>query len=125
MITGKITWMDLTVENAEQLRDFYSIVVGWKPSPVNMGNYDDYSMLTADEQPAAGVCHARGPNAELPPQWLIYINVDNIENSIAKCRELGGEIITGPKNMGDYGRFCVIKDPAGAVCALFEPRNKE
>jgi hypothetical protein len=23
--------------------------------------------------------------------------------------------------MGNMGRFCVIEDPAGAVCALFEP----
>ncbi len=32
-----------------------------------------------------------------------------------------GKIISGPKDMAGYGRFCTIEDPAGAVCALFEP----
>jgi predicted enzyme related to lactoylglutathione lyase len=27
----------------------------------------------------------------------------------------------GPKDMSGYGKFCVIEDPAGAVCTLFEP----
>lgn len=120
---GKITWMDLTVENAEEVRDFYSKVVGWTPSPVSMGNYNDYNMLIPDsENPAAGICHARGPNASLPPQWLLYINVENIDKSVANCRELGGIIVVETKSMGDYGRYCVIKDPAGAVCALIEPK---
>ncbi|MGB6336961.1 MAG: VOC family protein, partial [Thermoanaerobaculia bacterium] len=36
---GKIGWTDLTVENADDVRDFYTAVVGWKPSPVDMGGY--------------------------------------------------------------------------------------
>jgi hypothetical protein len=26
--------------------------------------------------------------------------------------------------MGTNGRFCVIEDPAGAICALFEPAKR-
>ncbi|QQS36314.1 MAG: VOC family protein [Ignavibacteriales bacterium] len=119
--TGSVTWNDLTVENAEEVREFYSKVVGWKYEEVKMGNYSDFSMLTPSEGKAvAGICHARGVNAGLPPQWLIYITVDDIEKSIKNCIELGGSLIAGPKNMGEQGRYCVIKDPAGAVAALFQ-----
>ena len=45
---GKIGWTDLTVDNADEIRDFYTTVVGWKPSPVDMGEYSDYSMVTPD-----------------------------------------------------------------------------
>lgn len=121
---GTITWFDLTVPNAEEVRDFYKKVVGWKASPVSMGDYDDYTMSSPESDNAvAGVCHARGGNAGLPPQWLIYITVENVDESAERCVELGGKIISDPKDMGEYGRYCVIQDPAGAVVALFAPKS--
>jgi len=115
---GTVGWRDLTVNEAGTLRDFYCAVVGWEPSPVNMGEYDDYSMVVPDTGEAvAGVCHARGPNAKLPPQWLIYIRVDVLDESMKRCVERGGEVIDGPRSMGER-RFCVIRDPAGAVTGL-------
>ena len=68
----------------------------------------------------AGVCHARGSNANLPAQWLVYIVVEAVDRSLEECVGLGGEVVAGPRSMG-AGRFCVIKDPAGAVCALVQP----
>src|SRR5262249_25175990 len=77
---GSITWTDLTVENAEQIRDFYSAVVGRTTSGVDMGGYNDFNMNDLETgNPIAGVCHARGGNADLPPVWLIYVNVEDIE----------------------------------------------
>ena len=120
---GTIGWRDLTVPDAESVRDFYEAVAGWKASPVSMGEYDDFSMFPAgDEAEAvAGVCHARGVNADLPAQWIIYILVEDLEASVAACREKGGAIIVGPVSMGEMGRYCVIRDPAGAIAGLFCP----
>lgn len=118
---GSIIWNDLTIENAEEVSKFYSEVVGWKSEPVNMGDYHDYNMLRPeDDVTGAGICHARGVNKNLPAQWLIYIAVENLDQSITRCLELGGKVIVPVKLMKGYGRHCVIQDPAGAVCALFE-----
>ena len=118
---GTIGWHDLTVPAADEVRDFYAEVVGWKWSPVDMGGYSDYTVLTPGTGDAVGgVCHAQGTNAGLPPQWLMYIIVADIDASIASTKRLGGSVIAGPKNMG-ASRYCVIKDPAGAVCALYQP----
>ena len=122
-LPGTIVWTDLTVANAEKVRDFYHEVVGWEPSSVSMGEYEDFSMNTSGGMPVAGVCHARGPNANLPPQWLIYVTVDDLDRSIDACGKLGGEVVAGPKKMGEHGRYCVIRDPAGAVAALIEPQG--
>jgi predicted enzyme related to lactoylglutathione lyase len=122
---GTIIWTDLTVENADGLREFYADVAGWESSPVSMGEYDDFNMTSPTTgQPVAGICNARGSNAELPPQWLIYITVEDVEASAARCEALGGKILVGPKGMGTYGRYCVIQDPAGAVSALFTPASE-
>jgi len=117
---GKIGWMDLTVPEAGAVRDFYQAVVGWRSEGVAMGGYDDYCMLPEEGGPVAGVCHARGVNAGLPAQWLIYITVANLEQSLAAVRAGGGEVVRPTKSLGGHGRFAVVKDPAGAVCALFE-----
>ena len=118
---GTIVWRDLTVDDAEDIRDFYRAVVGWHAEPVEMDNYSDFSMVPPGSSEAiAGVCHARGSNADLPPQWLLYIVVADLEASMQKCLELGGDVVVDPRPLSG-GRFCVIRDPAGAVCALYGP----
>lgn len=118
--TGTIGWIDMTVDDAPRIRDFYEKVVGWTHEAVPMGEYSDYSMTAADGQPVSGVCHARGSNAELPGGWLIYITVDDIDASVAACEANGGDVIVPVRGMGG-ARFCVIRDPAGATAALYQP----
>ena len=118
---GAVAWVDLTVPEAEPVRDFYREVVGWEPSPVDMGGYDDFTMnLPGTDVAAAGVCHARGGNAGIPPQWLMYVTVANLDASLARATALGGEIVKPAVVMSGQGRFAIVRDPAGAVCALFE-----
>lgn len=115
---GSIFWRDLTVGNAEELRDFYAQVVGWTCTDHPMGACNDYNMNRPRAgETVAGICHAQGPNAGRPPQWLIYIMVEDVEQSARKCVELGGRVVDGPRSMGE-GRFCVVQDPARAVAAL-------
>jgi len=116
---GTIEWRDLTVEDATSIRDFYQSVVGWTHTPISMGDYDDYAMVTANGDTIAGICHAKGSNAEIPPQWLMYITVADLDESLAQSQALGGKIIGGPRCMGS-DRYCIIADPAGATVALYQ-----
>lgn len=119
---GTIAWFDLTVPDADRVRDFYRGVVGWATSELDMGGYSDYGMHTPDERTlVAGICHARRSNADLPPYWLIYITVADLDEAMARCRERHGRVYAGPLSAGSLGRFCVIQDPAGALAALLEP----
>lgn len=118
---GSILWYDLTVENADEVRDFYNKVVGWTETPLDMGGYSDYCMnQPADGKTVAGICHARGGNAGLPAQWLLYITVADLDESLKQVEEKGGKVIRGARNYGDQGRYAVIQDPAGAVAALYQ-----
>lgn len=119
--TGSVGWVDLTVNNAPELREFYTKVVGWKSHGLSMGDYEDFVMISPDsDEPKAGICHKRGPNAGFPSVWMVYFTVQNIEESARRVQESGGKILVDVKMMGSYGKYCVIEDPAGAVCALFE-----
>lgn len=119
---GTIGWIDLTVENAGEIRDFYRAVAGWTAEDVEMGGYSDFNMIApAAGHPVAGICHARGANADLPAQWMLYITVTDLDTCMQRVKAKGGEILKEPGTGSSFGRFCVIRDPAGAVCALFEP----
>jgi len=118
MKTGHIEWCDLTVDNTEEVRDFYAAVVGWKPQDEGVDNYNDYSMLAPDGKVVAGVCHRKGVNADIPPQWLVYVSVESVAISVAKTLELGGKLVSGPRKLGEAD-FAVVQDPAGAVFALY------
>ncbi len=117
---GRISWVDLTVPNAAALQKFYSKVTGWTAMPLSLGEYDDYLMLDADGAPQAGVCHARGANSGTPPQWIVYITVSGLDEKLREVEALGGKIVMPTRSMGTTGRYALIEDPAGAVCALFE-----
>jgi predicted enzyme related to lactoylglutathione lyase len=78
-------------------------------------------LAQSTQQAVAGVSHARGSNAQLPPQWLIYVAVDDLDASLQRCLVLGGSVVDGPRALG-VQRFCVIRDPAGAVMALVGPQ---
>lgn len=118
---GTVQWFDLTVKNAVEARDFHAKVTGWKSAGFDMGGFEDFCMNSPKSgKTVAGICHARGENAALPPQWLIYITVENLAASLRSCRALGGKVIVKPRSAG-AGRMAVIQDPAGAVAALFEP----
>ncbi len=115
---GTIGWHDLTVKDAENVSDFYKEVVGWEKVGLSMGDYDDYCMNNPGEEvPAAGICHARGVNANLPPQWLMYIQVENLDASLEKVKNMGGKVIGDKREWGD-GFYCLVQDPAGAHVML-------
>lgn len=121
---GSIGWFDLTVENADEVRDFYRKVVGWTETPLDMGGYSDYCMnQPADGKSVAGICHARGGNTGVPPLWLMYIIVADLDASLKQCEENGGKILRGIREYASQGRFAVIQDPAGAVAALYETKQ--
>ena len=115
---GAVVWRDLTIENADKMRDFYREVVGWKSEGCQMDGYEDYNMtVPRTGEAVAGICHARGANSNLPAQWLIYVTVEDVDSSARRAVDLGGQLIDGPRGMGEH-RFCVIKDPTGAVIGL-------
>lgn len=121
-VRGRIGWTDLTVPDAPGIRDFWAAVTGWEPDPVSMGDYSDFNMLDAEGRPAAGICHARGSNADIPPTWLSYVVVADMNAALGAAGRLGGEVVVPPRGP-EGGRLAVVRDPAGAMLALWENRT--
>ena len=119
---GCISWLDLTVSNASVTRDFYRQVVGWSVQDVETEDagehYADYKMLSADGSPAAGVCHARGANLDLPPVWMIYLPFGDLAESLRLVGAEGGEVIKATRGADGEYASAVVQDPVGVYLAL-------
>jgi len=112
-------WCDITTDDAETLSDFYADVMGWKKEPFDMGGYNDFIMMKSDGSPAGGICHKKGGNSEIPGGWIPYFTVANVDDALAKTLSNHGKQLSEVRQHGT-ARFCMIKDPSGACCALYE-----
>jgi len=118
---GKPLWVDLAVPNAKQVKDFYTKAIGWKVTEQSMGNYDDFNMNSPiDGETLAGICHSKSMNQDLPPVWMVYFCVEDLNEKNEFIKKSNGKILKGPVEIGSMGRYIVIKDPAGAYCALWK-----
>lgn len=113
------SWCDITTEDAATLVAFYEAVMGWKKEPIDMGGYSDYVVMKSDGTPVGGICHKKGVNASLSGGWINYFTVDNLQDSLAMAMNKGGQIVGEVRHHGQDS-FCVIIDPSGAACALYE-----
>ena len=59
--------------------------------------------------------------ADLPPGWLIYIMVADVEDSARIAVERGGKLLVEPRGLAG-GRFCVIEDPGGSIAGLYQAK---
>lgn len=121
---GHIAWLDITVADAEATRDFYREVVGWTVEDIAMDDdgeaYADYSMVGEEGTMGAGVCHARGAIAGLPPVWIVYLPVGDLAESLRRVALEGGEVVwTMPGEDGAVA-YAIIQDPAGAHLGLLQ-----
>ena len=109
---GSIAWLTLVVSDLSTARDFYQQVVGWSATPTDVGG--GFEMQRPDGVSAAELCEAREDNEVIPPVWIISLPVDDLEESLQRVREGGGELI---KKSTDC-KYAVIRDPVGACIAL-------
>ncbi len=116
---GTVVHLDLTVKDAEKVKDFYCEVLGWTAQPLSMGDYDDYVVVSPASEPVGGVCHARGDNADMPPVWISYLQVADLDLALESATANGGQVRVGPKGDPTAWRYAVIEDPAGAMLGLF------
>jgi hypothetical protein len=59
-------------------------------------------------------------DAGVPPNWLPYFVVESVNSAVVRAGERGAAVLTGPVDMPNGGRIAAIRDPQGAVFALWE-----
>jgi predicted enzyme related to lactoylglutathione lyase len=117
--TGRLVWYELLTTDPKEAMAFYSHVVGWKTEA--WGN-DNYTMWLGSQGPLGGVTLLPDSAKKMgaPPHWMVHVQVANVDETVAKVKELGGQVYV-TEDIPTVGRFAVIVDPQGAVISLFTP----
>ena len=119
---GEFCWNELATADVAAAKDFYGKVFGWKFTEHKMGDMT-YTMIKIKDQEFGGIW-AIPENQKMPPHWLSYILVDNIEQTVENARKNGAHIIRPVTPAGDMGRLAIFTDPTGAHIALWEPTKR-
>ena len=120
---GSMISVENTSDNADEIRDFYVNVLGWKVHPISMGDYDDYTMLNHEDGPVAGICFRRGPNQDIPAGWIPCFRVENVEQAISTAIAQGGKQIGSTRDFGESSQYAVIQDMNGSHISVMDFRD--
>ena len=94
---------------------FYEAVFGWK-------YYEDngYFVAHKGEKPVTGLYETpeKFKQMRMPHFWMTYIQVDNVEQTVSRARELGG-IIEMSYEEKALGTVALIRDPQGAGFTIY------
>ena len=122
---GSFCWIELATTDQTAAKKFYGAIFGWTPNDMPMGPNEFYTIFRLDGRDAAAGYTLRADQVaqHVPPHWMLYIQVDNVDASAAKVPQLGGKIIVAPFDVMDAGRMAVIQDPTGAYFCLWQPNR--
>lgn len=120
---GRFVWYDLLTTDPDAAASFYTKVAGWGTQDWP-GGAKPYTMWTTHDSPIGGVMElAPELKAGMPPHWIGYVSVPDVDASAKEAESLGGKVLTAPMDIPEVGRFAVISDPQGAAIAIFTPTN--
>jgi uncharacterized protein len=120
---GTLSWVHLATTDVGAAKAFYGRLFGWETEDNDAADGTTYTtcrvggdavcglIAMPDEMRAAGV----------PPNWTSYVTVVDADEAAARTRDLGGDVVTDPFDVPDAGRTAVLRDPQGAVFAVWQP----
>jgi predicted enzyme related to lactoylglutathione lyase len=125
---GHFSWHELLTSDHEAAFSFYSELFGWeRTESMDMGEMGTYQMYGPRGMEGFSYGGMMNKPAEMPgpPSWIYYMMVPEVEASVTKIRELGGQVLQGPIEVpgGDMIAYCM--DPQGGVFAVHAKRVEE
>lgn len=112
---GALSWNDLVTPRPDEAAAFYGAWLGWTFDRMPTGDDGpDYRVVRNGDRSNGGIMGQDGPS-----YWLAYFGTADADVAIARTRELGGALITGPVTM-PAGRFAVLADPQEAAFAVVQ-----
>lgn len=123
---GFFHWNELLTTDVEKAKAFYAQTLGWSYDEMPMPDGNTYFVAIKEDEPIGGLMKmpAAVP-AGTPPHWLSYIEVDDIDEQLAKTQQAGGTVLRPAFEVPEVGRIAVIGDPTGAVVGLIMPTQYE
>ncbi|MFL6111904.1 MAG: VOC family protein [Catenulispora sp.] len=117
---GAPCWVELGTDDVAQSRRFYGDLFGWTVETDPREEAGGYTMCSLAGVPVAAMSPLYAPGQ--PVAWTVSFAVADADTTAVRAGEQGGTLIMAPLDVFDLGRFSVLRDPAGAVFCIWQPR---
>jgi predicted enzyme related to lactoylglutathione lyase len=115
---GALSWNELNTRDIGAAKAFYGAVFGWGFEDNEVEGTGTYTSIKLGEDMIAGMLDMTGRAPEaVPAHWQLYFAVEDCDATVAKAKELGGNLGFGPIDIPP-GRFAIVSDPHGAHFAV-------
>ena len=88
---------------------------------MDMGALGAYQMFATGAAPVG--CMMNRVDANIPPNWLYYFNVEAIDAALKRVKDKGGALTHGPTEVPGGSWIIQGRDPQGANFALVAPKR--
>lgn len=119
---GSIVWHELMTTDVNGAKRFYSRLFGWDANDTEMMPGFKYTMLKHASKDFGGLMAITPEWGDVKPHWMHYVAVADVDDAAAQAESLGGQVSVPPHDI-PVGRFAILKDPAGAVFAVYKSNN--
>ena len=116
MTSHRIVHWELMGPDGSALNNFYNELFGWKGEEVP--GFGGYTMISAEDSGVAGAIGAG--NEDMPSYQTMYIEVESIDEHLAKVEAIGGTIVVPRSVIPGMVTFGMFRDPAGNLVGLVE-----
>jgi uncharacterized protein len=115
--TGRFCWNELVAGDEASAKRFYASLFGWTTEA--FGGGEGYTLFKKGEERVGGMMKCPKPGR--PSHWLPYVLVDDVDATVTRTRDLGGNVVVEPFDVPTIGRMAVLVDPQGADIAVIKP----
>jgi predicted enzyme related to lactoylglutathione lyase len=116
---GEGSWHELMTTDWQAAMKFYEQAFGWQPSEaMDMGPDGKYQMFNRPHGMIGGMMNKPKQMADVPPNWLIYFRVPDVDAAAERIQANGGKILNGPMEVPGGDRVVTAADPQGAAFGL-------
>lgn len=115
---GQFSWHELATFDYKAGWEFYVSLFGWEViENMDMGEMGTYQIYGKNGIPLGGM-YDIPEGMPVPPNWLYYIQVDDVRRVAEEVTNRGGQLVNGPMEVpgGDLIAQCI--DPQGAMFAI-------
>ena len=110
---GTFVWHEHVSSDPQRAQQFYADLLGWEYTEFGEG----YTIINADGQGHGGFPPAMDG---APSHWLGSVQVEDTDGVVEKVKAGGGNVVVGPMDIPDVGRYAVITDPQGAAFGVIQ-----
>src|SRR4051812_1698324 len=120
---GDFIWYELMTSDADGAKAFYDAVVGWNVDAQSHFPNGYRTIGRSDGKSAGGILPLTDEMRQhgASPTWLGYVNVDDVDASVARIEQAGGKTLMPAFDIPQVGRVAMVADPQGAPFYIMKP----